>query len=36
VCDQNNRLLGAITVDDVLDRMLPANWRRHPSTAVVS
>jgi CBS domain-containing protein len=36
VCDQNNRLLGAITVDDVLDRMLPANWRRHPSTVVVS
>ena len=36
VCDQNNRLLGAITVDDVLDRTLPANWRRHPSSAVVS
>jgi CBS domain-containing protein len=31
VCDANNRLLGAITVDDVLDRTLPANWRRQPT-----
>ena len=34
VCDTNNRLLGAITVDDVLDRTLPANWRRHPTSGV--
>ena len=34
VCDTNNRLLGAITVDDVLDRTLPANWRRHPASGV--
>lgn len=29
VCDDAGRLLGAITVDDVLDRMLPADWRLH-------
>lgn len=28
VCDAAGRLLGAITVDDVLDRLLPADWRR--------
>lgn len=28
VCDEGGRLVGAITVDDVLDRTLPAGWRR--------
>lgn len=28
VCDEGNRLLGAITVDDVLDRTLPTGWRQ--------
>jgi CBS domain-containing protein len=28
VCDAAGRLLGAITVDDVLDRTLPADWRQ--------
>jgi Mg/Co/Ni transporter MgtE len=28
VCDAANRLLGAITVDDVLDRTLPTGWRQ--------
>jgi flagellar motility protein MotE (MotC chaperone) len=27
VVDDNDRLLGAVTVDDVIDHMLPANWR---------
>jgi Mg/Co/Ni transporter MgtE len=28
VCDDAGRLLGAVTVDDVLDRMLGRGWRR--------
>ena len=28
VVDENDRLVGAITVDDVIDHMLPDNWRR--------
>ena len=28
VCDQAERLVGAVTVDDVLDHVLPAGWRR--------
>jgi CBS domain-containing protein/sporulation protein YlmC with PRC-barrel domain len=27
VCDSARRLLGAVTIDDVLDRVLPKNWR---------
>ncbi|MFK7919395.1 MAG: CBS domain-containing protein [Ilumatobacter sp.] len=34
VCDEAGRLLGAVTVDDVIDRMLGAEWRkRHRPTA---
>jgi len=29
VCDPAGRLLGAVTVDDVLDRTLPVGWRSH-------
>ena len=28
VCDRANRLVGAVTVDDVLDQVLPDGWRR--------
>jgi CBS domain-containing protein len=34
VCDAAGSLLGAITVDDVLDRALPANWRQRHRGAV--
>src|SRR5215470_9563905 len=27
VCDSAGRLVGAVTVDDVLDKLLPVNWR---------
>ena len=27
VTDATNRLVGAVTIDDVLDHMLPADWR---------
>ncbi|MBV9819275.1 MAG: magnesium transporter [Solirubrobacterales bacterium] len=27
VCDEAGRLVGAVTIDDVLDRTLPDNWR---------
>ena len=34
VCDESDRLLGAITVDDVLDRVLPAGWRQRRRSEV--
>ena len=33
VCDEAGRLLGAITVDDVLDRTLPTGWRQRRRVA---
>lgn len=31
VLDSERRLLGAVTVDDTLDHMLPADWRENPA-----
>jgi CBS domain-containing protein/sporulation protein YlmC with PRC-barrel domain len=29
VCDNAGRLLGGVTIDDVIDRLLPAGWRQN-------
>ena len=41
VIDENHRLVGVVTVDDVLDYLLPDDWRRHddedtPASAAMS
>jgi CBS domain-containing protein len=29
VCDSADRLVGGVTIDDVIDRLLPADWRQN-------
>lgn len=36
VVDQNHRLVGVVTVDDVLDRLLPNDWRSSDADAPAS
>jgi CBS domain-containing protein len=36
VLDAAGRLVGVVTVDDVLDHLLPADWREHQSAADVA
>ena len=35
VCDSARRLIGAVTIDDVMDHMLPRGWRRRLQRATV-
>jgi Mg/Co/Ni transporter MgtE len=34
VVDENDHLLGVVTVDDVVDHMLPEDWRENPAPVV--
>ncbi|GAA0996859.1 magnesium transporter MgtE N-terminal domain-containing protein [Subtercola frigoramans] len=34
VVDENHRLVGVVTIDDVLDYLLPDDWRSHDGTVI--
>ena len=36
ICDPQGRLLGAVSIDDVLDHLLPEAWRRGAARAAAS
>lgn len=36
IADENDHLVGVVTVDDVLDKLLPEDWRRAPDDDIAA